>query len=132
MYLSNNISTENDDNMHVGKVWTTIDRISTIWKSELWFNKMRILQSCSHISTAVWLHHWDFNEMLGEKAIWELYKDAALNKSLKHHLTKHQLYSHLSPITQILQERWARHAGVLWNTTHGHTSVDWLAKIQIY
>ena len=34
--LSNNISsTENDVNIRIGKVWITIDKFSTIWKSNL-------------------------------------------------------------------------------------------------
>ena len=30
----------------------------------------------SNVSTIVWLHNLDFNETLGEKARWELLKDA--------------------------------------------------------
>ena len=41
--------------------------------------------------------------MLGEKARWDLRKEAVLNKSLKQHLTKQQLYSHLPPISQTEQ-----------------------------
>ena len=37
---------------------------------------MRIFPSFSNI-TIVWLHHLDFNETSGEKARWELHKDAA-------------------------------------------------------
>ena len=33
--------------------------------------------SCSHISTTVWLHHLDFNEMLSDKVRLELCYDAA-------------------------------------------------------
>ena len=38
---------------------------------------MGILQGSSYLSITVWLHHLDFNEMLGEKARCELHKDAA-------------------------------------------------------
>ena len=35
-YLGSNIaSTENNVNICIGKTWTTIDRLSTIWKSNL-------------------------------------------------------------------------------------------------
>ena len=37
---------------------------------------MWILLSCSHVSTIVWLQHLDFNRVPGEKARWELHKDA--------------------------------------------------------
>ena len=35
-YLGSNISpTESDVNIHIGKAWSTIDRLSTIWNSDL-------------------------------------------------------------------------------------------------
>ena len=37
---------------------------------------MGILPSCN-FNTSIWLHHLDFNEIPGEKARWELYKDDA-------------------------------------------------------
>ena len=37
---------------------------------------MEILPSSSHVSTTVWLHYLDYNEMLG-KAKWELHNDVA-------------------------------------------------------
>ena len=68
-----------------------------------------------------------------------------LIKSQKQHPTKQQLYRHLPLISQIIQIRWARHAGhywrsknelisdiVPWTPPHGHTSVDWPAKTYIY
>ena len=57
---------------------------------------------------------------------------AILNKSWRQHLTRHQLYGHLSPITKTIQVRRTRHAGhcwrsrdeliidvLLWTPTHG-------------
>ena len=38
---------------------------------------MGIIPSCSHVSTAVWLHQLDFNEALREKGRWELHKNIA-------------------------------------------------------
>ena len=36
IYLRSNISsTERDVNIHIGKAWITIERLSTIWKSDL-------------------------------------------------------------------------------------------------
>ena len=75
------------------------------------------------------------------------FKDAAfcLNKSWKQHPTKLQMYSYLPPISQIIKVRCTRHAGyccrskdklvsevLLWTLTHGHTCVDWPAKIYIH
>ena len=57
---------------------------------------------------------------------------AVLNKSWRQNPTK-QLYGHLPPILQTIQERHVRHSWrskdkiishVLWTPTHGHTSVD--------
>ena len=41
---------------------------------------------------------------------------AILNKSLRQHLTKHQLYDHLRPITKTTQVRRTRHAGHCWRS----------------
>ena len=41
---------------------------------------------------------------------------AILNKSWRQHLTKHQLYGHLPPITKTIQVRWTRHAGHCWRS----------------
>ena len=39
---------------------------------------------------------------------------ATLNKSWRQHLTKHQLYGHLPPITKTIKVRRTRHAGHCW------------------
>ena len=41
---------------------------------------------------------------------------AILNKSWRQHLTRHQLYDHLSPITKTIQVRRTRHAGHCWRS----------------
>ena len=41
---------------------------------------------------------------------------SCLNKSLRQHLTTHQLYSHLPPITKTIQVRRTRHAGHCWRS----------------
>ena len=41
---------------------------------------------------------------------------AILNKSWRQHPTKHQLYSHLLPITKTIQVRRTRHAGHCWRS----------------
>ena len=41
---------------------------------------------------------------------------AILNKSWRRHLTKHQLYGHLPPITKTIQVRRTRHAGHCWRS----------------
>ena len=41
---------------------------------------------------------------------------AILNKSWRQHPTRHQLYSHLPPITKTIQVRRTRHAGNCWRS----------------
>ena len=41
---------------------------------------------------------------------------AVLNKSWRQHLTKQQLYSHLSPITKTIQVRQTKHVGHCWRS----------------
>ena len=61
---------------------------------------------------------------------------AILNKFWQQHPTRHQLYSHLPPITKTIQVRQTRHAGhcwrsrdelirdvLLWIPTHGRAKV---------
>ena len=38
---------------------------------------MGVYPSSSHVSSNVWLHHLDFNDMLWEKSRLELHKNAA-------------------------------------------------------
>ena len=38
---------------------------------------MGIVPSCSSVTTIVWSHYLDFNEIPGEKAIWGLHKNPA-------------------------------------------------------
>ena len=47
---------------------------------------------------------------------------AILNKSWRQHLTRHQLYGHLPPITKTIQVRRTRHAGHYWRSKDKHIS----------
>ena len=69
---------------------------------------------------------------------------AILNKSWRQHLTRHQLYGHLPPITKTIQVRQSRHAGhcwrsrdelirdvLLWTPTHGRAKAGRPARTYI-
>ena len=69
---------------------------------------------------------------------------AILNKSWWQHPTKHQLYSHLPPITKTIQVRRTRHAGhcwrsrdelisdvLLWTPTYSWAKAGWPARTYI-
>ena len=64
IYLCSNISsTESDVTRHIDNAWTAIDWL---------INKTGYLPSYSRVSTIVCLHHLILNEVLKEKARWEL------------------------------------------------------------
>ena len=69
---------------------------------------------------------------------------AILNKSWRQHPTKHQLYSHLPPLTKTIKVRRARHAGhccrsrdelirdvLLWTPSYGRAKARQLARTYI-
>ena len=69
---------------------------------------------------------------------------AILNKSWQQHPTRHQLYSHMPPITKTIQVRWTRHAGhcwrsrdelirdvLLWTPTYSQAKAGWPARTYI-
>ena len=126
-------STEKDIDTRLMKAWTAIDRLSIIWKSDL-TDKMK----CSFFQAAVvsillyGCTAQTLNKQLEKKLdgnypriLW-----AILNKSWQQHTTRHQLYSHLPPITKT---RWTRHAGhcwrgsdlLLWTPTYGRAKAGW-------
>ena len=99
-YLSSNIlSTENYINIHQVKAMNAIDRLLIIWKSD---PSNKIKQDFFQVVTASTL----LLIKLREKKLNGNYTRmlcAILNKSWKQHPTKQQFYSHLPPITQIIQ-----------------------------
>ena len=104
-------STESDVNIFLVKVWTTINRLSIIWKSH------KIKQE---FFQAVWvwiLLHGCTTWMLTKYIKKKLYGNytrmlcTRLNKSWKQQPTKQQMYGHLPPITQTVQVRHTRHVG---------------------
>ena len=119
-------------------------QISTIWKWKLWWNKTEILPNCSRVSTILWLHHLDFNEVIGEKARWEPHKDAegcfqqilkagtphqtAAVQPLASRLTSHSNKTKIS--------RWRKRDELInevipWGPTHRHASVGRTIKTYI-
>ena len=94
-------------------IWTAIDKLSIIWKSD-WTDKMKrsffqaavvsiLLYGCTTWTQTKWLKKkldGNYTRML-----W-----AILKKSWRQHPTRHQLYGHLLPITKTIQVRRTRHA----------------------
>ena len=69
IYPSSNISsTESDVNIHIGKAWTSIGKLSIIKKSDLSKKyKTGYLPNCDCACTTQRMHHLEANETLGEK-----------------------------------------------------------------
>ena len=111
-YLESSVSsTEIDINTRLAKAWTTVDRLSVIWKSDL---TSRI--KCSFFQAAVMsillygCITWTLTKQM-EKKIDGNYTRmlrAILNKSWRQHPIKQQLYGHIPPITRTIKIRCTR------------------------
>ena len=119
-YLGSSVSsTEKDIDSWLTKIWTAIDRLSIIWKSDL-TDKMKrsffqpavvsiLLYGCTTLTLTKRLEKkldGNYTRMLR----------AILNKSWRQHPTMHHLYGHLPPITKTIQVRRTRHAGHSWRS----------------
>ena len=139
-YLGSSVSsTEKDIDTRLTKAWTAVDRQSIIWVSDLTDKMKRSLFQAAAVSILLYgCTTWTLTKRL-EKELDGNYTRmlrAILNKSCRQHLTRHQLYGYLPPITKTVQVRPARHAGhcwrsrdelirdvLLWTPTYGRTKV---------
>ena len=119
-YLGSSVSPiEKDIDTRLTKVWTAIDRLSIIWKSDL-TDKMK----CSFFQAAVvsillyGCTTWTLTKRLERKLDGNYTRmlRAILNRSWQQHPTRRQLYGHLPPITKTIHARWTRHAGHCWRS----------------
>ena len=101
------------------KVWTAIDKLSIIWKSDLTDKMKRSFFQATVVSILLYgCTTWTLIKRL-EKKLHGNYTRmlrAILNKSRQQHPTRLQLYSHLPPITKTIQARRTRHAGHCWRS----------------
>ena len=128
-------STEKDIDTRLTKAWTAIDRLSIIWKSDLTDKMKHSLIQAAVVSILLYgCTNWTLTKRLKKKLNGNYTRmlRAILNKSLRQHPTRHQLYGHLPPITKTIQVRRTRHAGhclrskdelisdvLLWTTAYG-------------
>ena len=110
-------STESDVNIHLVKMWTAIDRLSIIWKSDL-AGKIRQDFFQAAVVTILWYGciTWALTKCIEKKpnGIYSRMLCIIVNKSWKQHLMKQQLYSHSLPIFKSIQVRWKRHVEHCW------------------
>ena len=119
-YLGSSVSsTEKDIDTRLTKAWTAIDRLSIIWKSDLTDKMKRSFFQAAVVSILLYgCTTWTLTKRL-EKKLDDNYTRmlrAILNKSWRQHLTRHQLYGHLPPITKTIQARRTRQAGHCWRS----------------
>ena len=119
-YLGSSVSsTEKDIDTRLTKAWIAIDKLSVIWKSDL-TDKMKrsFFQAMVVLILLYWCTTWTLTKRLEKKLDGNYTRmlRAISNKSWSQHLTKHQLYGHLPPITKTIQVRRTRHAGHCWRS----------------
>ena len=124
-----------------------IDRLSGIWKSDL-TDKMKrsFFQAVVMLILLYGCTTWMLTKQMEKKLdgnytrmLW-----AILNKSLRQHPTKQQLYGHLPCIMKTIKIRQTRHAGhcwrsrdklisdvLLWTPSHGREKAGWPARTYI-
>ena len=119
-YLGSSVSsTEKDIDTRLTKAWTAINRLSIIWKSDLTDKMKRSFFQVAVVSILLYgCTTWTLTKRLKKKLDGNYTRmlQAILNKSWWQHPTRHQLYSHLPPITKTIQVRRTRHAGHCWRS----------------
>ena len=123
-YLGSSVeSTEKDIETRLTKAWTAINRLSTIWKSDLTDKMKRSFFQAAVTSILLYgCTTWTLTKRLEKKLDGNYTRmlRAILNKSWRQHPTRHQLYGHLPPITKTIQVRRTRHAGHCWRSRDEH------------
>ena len=118
-YLGSSVSsTETDINTQLTKAWIAISRLSVIWKSHLTDKIKRSFFQAAVMS--ILLHRcttWMLTKQMEKKlnSNYTRMLQAILNKLLRQHPTKQQLYCHLPPIKKTINVRRTRHAGHCWS-----------------
>ena len=119
-YLGSSVSsTKKDIDTRLTKVWTVIDRLSIIWKSNLTDKMKRSFFQAAVMSILLYgCTTWTLTKKLKKKLDGNYTRmlRAILNKSKQQHPTRHRLYDHLPPIMKTIQARQTRHAGHCWRS----------------
>ena len=120
LYLGSWIgSTEKDMGTRIGKSWVALNKMNTIWKSNLSKNiKIGFFQATVESILLYGAETWTLTRKL-EKRLDGVYTKllrAALNISWKAHVTNKNLYGNLTPITVVLRQRRLRFIGHCWRS----------------
>ena len=125
-YLGSSVSsTEKYIDTRLTKAWTTIDKLSIIWKSDLTDKMKRSFFLAAVVSILLYgCTTWTLTKRLKKKLDGNYTRmlGAILNKSWWQHPIRHHLYGHLPPIRKTIQVRRTRHAGHCWRSKDELTS----------
>ena len=114
-YIGSSVSsTEKDIDTRLAKAWTTNDRLSVIWKSDLTDKIKRSLFLAAVVSILLYgCTTWTLTKWMKKRLDGNYTRmlRAILNKSCGQHPTKQKLYGHLPTIMKTIQVRRTRHAG---------------------
>ena len=138
-------STEKDNDTRLTKAWAAIDKLSIIWKSDLIDKMKRSFFQAAVVSILLYgCTTWTLTKRYQRDGNYTGMLRAILNNPWRQHLTKHQLYGHLPPITKSIQVRRTRHAEhcwrrrdeliiyvLLWTPTYGRAKAGWPARTYI-
>ena len=142
IHLSRNISsTENNVNICILKVWTAVNRLIIIWKSNLWFNKTKqnktgffqaVAMSVLLCGCTAWILmkqrkilDGNYTRMLHD--VWNKSYKAAVVQPLTTHLTNHPSKT----CWTLLGSKNKLTSCILWTATYGPTSIGRPAKSNI-
>ena len=119
-YLGSSVSlTETDISTWLANAWTTSDRLTVIWKSELTDKMKRNFFQAAVVSILLYgWSKWTLKKRMEEKLDGNYTRmlHAILNKYWRQHPKKQQLYGHLLPITKTIKIRRIRHGGHCWRS----------------
>ena len=119
-YLGSNVSSnETDIDTRLAKVWTAIDRLLVVWKSDLTDKMKRSFLLAAVVSILLYVcTTWMLTKRMEKKlnSNYTRMLRAILNKSWWQHHTKQQLSGHLPPVTKTIKIRRNRHVGHCWRS----------------
>ena len=106
-YIGSSVSlTVTDINTRLAKAWTTNDRLSVIWKSDLTDKIKRSFFQAAVVSILLYrCSTWTLTKRMEKKLDGNYTRmlRVILNKSWRQHLTKRQLYGHQTQITKTIK-----------------------------
>ena len=123
IYISYNLAVNYYEGIYI---YIYLDRLSIIWKSDLTDKMKRSFFQAGVVSILLYgCTTWTLTKRLKKKLDGNYTRmlRAILNKFWRRHPTRHQLYSHLPPITKTIQVRRIRHAAHCWREARTNSSV---------